>query len=659
MKIQTLLVTAALFGAASAWTTTQSTFAADAPAAGATAAAKEPLVLVDPSEPASAALFKPSADGQASAASRTHGTTAANVEVTIKPGEAGYPGVALDAPGGKWDLSAYGRVEATLMNTSEKPITITLRVDDDGPWQSNPWNGENVSLKPGETKVGLVRFGYTWGKPGYKLKADSVTKVLFFTGKAKEERTFRIIKLVAAGVPGEAPPVDPNSIRIVPKDGIILGNGVTIDADKQLAANNAQTSVEGSTVKATFAAGKADATVTLKPAQGMWDLTRTLRTTVTFRNAGSAAVTPRVKLIAKNDPSKSTEWIAGEPIAAGATGQVVVPYIQQGKTFDFAVKKSDQQFTSDAGSSIVISTAGNAAAARSLVVEQIKADVPPAPEMPEWLGKRPPTTEGDWKLTFEDNFEGDKVDLTKWNIYTSNFWDKRTHFSKDNVIVEGGFAKLRYEKKRGFENDDPTKKETDYVCGFLDAYGKWVQRYGYFEARVKLPQAPGLWPAFWTMPDRGEAVGPQWKRASTEKGGMELDILEHLTRWGPYRYNIAHHWDGYGKEHKANGTSQAYFQPDKDGFVTAGVLWLPGQATYYANGQAVGTWKDERVGNVQSYPILYMVSGGWDNNALDDKQLPADFVVDYIRCWQRADLASDVDGVQPASARAEPGQMGK
>ena len=40
------------------------------------------------------------------------------------------------------------------------------------------------------------------------------------------------------------------------------------------------------------------------------------------------------------------------------------------------------------------------------------------------------------------------------------------------------------------------------------------------------------------------------------------------------------------------------------------------------------------------------VMGGWDNNGLDDAQLPADFVIDYVRCWQRKDLASAADGVK-------------
>jgi hypothetical protein len=39
-----------------------------------------------------------------------------------------------------------------------------------------------------------------------------------------------------------------------------------------------------------------------------------------------------------------------------------------------------------------------------------------------------------------------------------------------------------------------------------------------------------------------------------------------------------------------------------------------------------------------------MVSGGWANVALDASKLPDDFYIDYVRVWQRKDLASPEDG---------------
>jgi hypothetical protein len=43
--------------------------------------------------------------------------------------------------------------------------------------------------------------------------------------------------------------------------------------------------------------------------------------------------------------------------------------------------------------------------------------------------------------------------------------------------------------------------------------------------------------------------------------------------------------------------------------------------------------------------------GGWDNNDLDDARLPDDFTIDYVRVWQRKDLAAvpGKDAPTPAS----------
>ena len=217
-------------------------------------------------------------------------------------------------------------------------------------------------------------------------------------------------------------------------------------------------------------------------------------------------------------------------------------------------------------------------------------------------------------------------------------------------------VKLRYEKKTGIQNDGAKDlseyaggflakdKQTGYTSGFLDTFGKWAQRYGYFEARMKLPTAPGLWPCFWMVPERGPAAGIWWKRGSTGDGGMEFDIMEHLTRWGPHRFNIAMHWDGYEKDHKATGSVWNYCQPDKDGFITCGLLWTPGSAVYYCGGKELLRWEDPRVASVPEQMMFTLPMGGWDNSAIDDAQLPADFIVDYVRVWQRKDLASDADG---------------
>jgi beta-glucanase (GH16 family) len=65
----------------------------------------------------------------------------------------------------------------------------------------------------------------------------------------------------------------------------------------------------------------------------------------------------------------------------------------------------------------------------------------------------------------------------------------------------------------------------------------------------------------------------------------------------------------------------------------------------YGNGHEVARWEDPRISSVPSDLMFTLPMGGWDNDALDDARLPADFELDYVRVWQRRDLA------EPSAAR--------
>lgn len=679
MKCKTLILLAALvspvlFLADRAWCET------------AAAAAAPAKLLLDPAAAGSEKQVTPQGPEKQIAIARTTDPAVPGIAVTIAPGASEYPGVSVKPDGAaKWDLSAHGHVEARITNTGNKPLGISLRVDNAGDWRDSPWNCESpITIKPGETGTASVIFGHGFGRmPSFPLKPEAVTNILLFTSKATEEKSFRIESITAAGPAGEKPPLNPKTVRVKPKDGIILGPGASSDVTVEVGRNSvpwrtaragdplpdvslqidakgsAKGSIESSAVKAVFPAGEGEQSVSLMPATGSWDLRRGTEMRVKVKNDGKTPVTPNIQLFSGGGPASPAT--AAEPLAPGALLEMVVPFAAAAPTVGYypsklyssAVEKgTGTTFTSDVAGPIKISAAHEGDA--SLLIESITCEAPAA-KIPEWLGKRPPV-EGDWVKTFDDGFDGNAIDLTKWNIHGPNFWDKRTHWTKDNLIVKDGMAIQRFGKKTGFHNDDPAQKETEYACGFLDTYGKWVQRYGYFEARVKLPDASGLWPTFWLMPDRGVEAGPQWKRQATEDGAMELDIMEHLTRWGPHRYNIANHWDGYGKNHMANGSTCNYVQPDKDGFITCGLLWTPGSLVYYCNGQEMFRWENGRVGSVPCEIILETTTGGWENNSVDDKQLPVDYLVDYVRVWQRKDLASPADGYKlPESDRTQNG----
>jgi beta-glucanase (GH16 family) len=631
--------------------------------------------------------FAPSSDQVGVA--RSADPAASGVVVTIKPGKDGYPGVDLKPEGGAWDLAAFGRIEARVANTGSKPLGLALRVDNAGDWRAAPWNTEQGTIKPGQAATIVVVFGHSNGlKRGFALDPAAVVNVKLFTLKADVETSFRLESLIATGHAGERPPLDPNAIRVRPVRGVILGadaaSEVLVEEGRDtrpwamacpgtplpdvalraegvaLRAEGADNAPVGQVARLPLPAGKGQQALVLKPGAGRWDLRAATQVRMRVKNDGATPVTPGLQV--RSDGGQTDTVAAAAPLAPGAELELVAPFaasvparaIASTRPGSFGCEKgTGTTFASDAASAIRITADHDGAG--SLAVLALVAEAPAA-ALPEWLGKRPPV-DGDWTQTLAEEFDGPAIDAAHWNIYGPNYWDRVSHWSKDNLILGGGVVKLRFERKTGFHNDDPNQKRpanlsgsnaSDYACGYLDSLGKWVQRYGYFEARVKLPEAPGLWPTFWMMPDRGVGIPG---RSGTGDGAMEMDIMEHLTRWGPHRYNIADHWDGYGKDHVSSGTTMNYVAADKDGFITCGLLWTPGVVAYYGNGKELVRMETPRISSVPSYFIFEVTTGGWDNDSVDDARLPVDYVIDYVRCWQRKDLASAPDAPKAPAGR--------
>ncbi|HEY3328916.1 MAG TPA: glycoside hydrolase family 16 protein [Capsulimonadaceae bacterium] len=251
-----------------------------------------------------------------------------------------------------------------------------------------------------------------------------------------------------------------------------------------------------------------------------------------------------------------------------------------------------------------------------------------------WVGKKPPV-DGDWVQTFNDDFNGTTLDEKLWNNkpFGNGVQTQLQHYSKQNAVVENGFLKQIAEKRPGFFNADPKMAPKAYASNYIDTFGKWKQQYGYFEARIKLPTARGLWPAFWMMPDRGESF-ERHERSTTRNDGMEFDIMEQLAEWGPGRYNIATHWDDYGADHKHWGNSSTYYGPTADNFHNFGMLWEPGKLTFYVDGIKKAEQISDRIGTAPEHFILNIQIGGWATTDVDDSKLPDAMVVDYVRAWQ-------------------------
>ena len=62
--------------------------------------------------------------------------------------------------------------------------------------------------------------------------------------------------------------------------------------------------------------------------------------------------------------------------------------------------------------------------------------------------------------------------------------------------------------------------------------GGFAQMYGYFEARIKLPNGPGTWPAFW--------FSRSWPRGSPPGVTVEIDLLEYYGKFPEGFHSVVH-----------------------------------------------------------------------------------------------------------------------
>jgi beta-glucanase (GH16 family) len=119
--------------------------------------------------------------------------------------------------------------------------------------------------------------------------------------------------------------------------------------------------------------------------------------------------------------------------------------------------------------------------------------------MSSGIKPKPAAVTDGWKLVWSDEFQrpdGSAPDPTKWSYETGgNGWgNNELEYYTDrtnNVRIEDG--KLVIEARQ--ENFGGRT----ITSGRLLTKNKGSWTYGRFEARIKIPRGPGVWPAFWML----------------------------------------------------------------------------------------------------------------------------------------------------------------
>ncbi len=300
------------------------------------------------------------------------------------------------------------------------------------------------------------------------------------------------------------------------------------------------------------------------------------------------------------------------------------------------------------------------------------------------------TNKPNYELVFSDEFNGGSINPNRW--HTQLRWDGEwngeryeyrvingeSQFYVNTLSPDQGHKDTVVPKHNPFELDgqrlairairNPLKQgpttsshgslyemvsQQDFLSGAIASYDKFKQKYGYFEARIKIPGQTGTFPAFWLHHQNRVYEG-------THKS--EIDIMENLGHAPHYVYNSFHYFNNVTTSY---GGDPNLIKPYPEGQIFTGtdysqdyhvyaVEWEPNKITWFIDGQQVSELNNGNVNYEELYIILNLALGGnWTNyptssgglgrpsnerwptqNDINQFNNPA-LEIDYVRAYKR------------------------
>jgi beta-glucanase (GH16 family) len=239
-----------------------------------------------------------------------------------------------------------------------------------------------------------------------------------------------------------------------------------------------------------------------------------------------------------------------------------------------------------------------------------------------------------FELTWRDEFGGEAPDGAKWGLHGgSGVIERRDgYWALELARVEGGKLHI----PSAYAEEGMAGGPAGYYSLGIDTSGRFGQKFGYFEARCKLPKGQGLWSAFWMMP---HAFGTTPEDGRT---GAEIDVYEsayHKDGWPKMNsVSSAVHYGGYGDNLHSQGVGRWFVPKPYDTFHTYGLEWNENEYVFYIDGRETGR---SAFGGVSQNPEYLLLSvehefGGWAGDIRKNDAM-TDFVVDYVRVYQYKD----------------------
>lgn len=239
-------------------------------------------------------------------------------------------------------------------------------------------------------------------------------------------------------------------------------------------------------------------------------------------------------------------------------------------------------------------------------------------------------------LVWSDEFDGNSLDLTKWEPQIGDGCDislcgwgnnELQYYKAENAVVSNGTLKIIAKKER--------VKSKGYTSARLRSKGLGDFTFGRFEARIKLMTGQGFWPAFWML-STNEPYGG-WPQSG------EIDIMEYLGQETEKTFGTIHYGDLYPNNQFQGRDFLLYDGStfDQDFHVFA-VEWEAGEIRWYVDDILFSTktsadiapynWPFDAT-NQMHFLLNLAVGGNLPGDPDSSTPFPSQMEVDYVRVY--------------------------
>jgi len=243
-----------------------------------------------------------------------------------------------------------------------------------------------------------------------------------------------------------------------------------------------------------------------------------------------------------------------------------------------------------------------------------------------------------YQLVWEDNFDGpagQAPDATKWTYDigigpgNDGWGNNELEYYTDrpeNVALDGAGNLAITARSESYAG-------RSFTSARINTKGLFDQAYGRFEARIKMPWGPGIWPAFWMLGSNINEV--PWPQCG------EIDIMEYRGQ----EPNLVHgsvHGPGYSGGAaitKSFGFTNNRFDVD---FHVFAIEWGADYIDYYVDDTLYQRIRSEDVPGewVYNHPFFIIlnvaVGGNYVGFPTPQTPFPQTMVVDYVKVYKEA-----------------------